>query len=153
MRRIKALVKRTGELMPEAKLPRIERRFPRVTCEEGSRILGKAEIGDFSSEEEKKLGAIMAEKGHDFFFITKYPSEAKPFYIMVEEDRPEISRGFDLEFDGMEVTSGGQRETSSRRASGGSGLTRSISRHISTRSGTACRLTAVSASASRASSR
>jgi aspartyl-tRNA synthetase len=107
---IKSLVKRTGEIMPEAKLPRIEQRFPRLTCEEGSKILGKAGIGDFSSEEEKKLGAIMAEKGHDFFFITKYPSEAKPFYIMVEEDRPEISRGFDLEFDGMEVTSGGQRE-------------------------------------------
>ena len=62
---------------------------------------------DLGSEEEKLLGEIMKKEGHDFFFITKYPIEAKPFYTMPEEDR--YSRGFDLECKGVEIASGSQR--------------------------------------------
>jgi aspartyl-tRNA synthetase len=62
---------------------------------------------DLGSEEEKLLGEIMKKEGHDFYFITKYPIEAKPFYTMPEKDK--YSRGFDLECKGVEIASGSQR--------------------------------------------
>jgi len=62
---------------------------------------------DLSSEDEKMLGDIMKEEGSEFYFITKYPIEAKPFYTMPDDDKH--SRGFDLECRGVEVASGSQR--------------------------------------------
>jgi aspartyl-tRNA synthetase len=62
---------------------------------------------DLGSEEEKLLGEIMKREGHDFYFITKYPIEAKPFYTMPEKEK--YSRGFDLECKGVEIASGSQR--------------------------------------------
>lgn len=107
---VKALVARTAKAMPDAALPKVGYEFPRLTCAEGARLLGRPPGGDFSSEEEKALGAKMREKGYDFFFLTKYDSDIKPFYIMTDSDDPKQCKSFDLEFDGMEVTSGGQRE-------------------------------------------
>lgn len=62
---------------------------------------------DLSTEDEKLLGDIMKEKGKDFYFITRYPLESKPFYTMPEGER--YSRGFDLECKGIEISSGSQR--------------------------------------------
>ena len=62
---------------------------------------------DLGSEEEKLLGTIMKKEKNEFYFITKYPIEAKPFYTMPEGDVH--SRGFDLECNGVEIASGSQR--------------------------------------------
>lgn len=62
---------------------------------------------DLGTEEEKLLGEIMKKEGYEFYFITKYPIEAKPFYTMLEGDK--YSRGFDLECKGIEMASGSQR--------------------------------------------
>jgi len=62
---------------------------------------------DLSTEDEKLLGGIMKDEGHEFYFITSYPLEAKPFYTMPEGDK--YSRGFDLECKGVELASGSQR--------------------------------------------
>ena len=62
---------------------------------------------DLGTEDEKLLGEIMKDEGHEFYFITKYPLEAKPFYTMPEGDK--YSRGFDLECKGVELASGSQR--------------------------------------------
>ena len=62
---------------------------------------------DLGTEDEKLLGEIMKGEGHEFYFITKYPLEAKPFYTMPEGDK--YSRGFDLECKGVELASGSQR--------------------------------------------
>ena len=62
---------------------------------------------DLGSEEEKLLGDMMKKEGHMFYFITKYPIEAKPFYTMPEESK--YSRGFDLACKGVEIASGSQR--------------------------------------------
>jgi aspartyl-tRNA synthetase len=70
----------------------------------GEKISQGDDIGDV---QEKKFGEIMAEKGHEWYFLTKYPSEIKPFYIMLDGKE---SRGFDLDYKGMEMASGGQRE-------------------------------------------
>ena len=47
-------------------------------------------------------------------FVTKYPRAARPFYAHPEVNadgslNSEITRGFDLLFRGIEITSGGQR--------------------------------------------
>ena len=49
----------------------------------------------------------MQKKGKEWYFITNYPSKIKPFYIMMDG---ESSMGMDLDFKGMEMASGGQRE-------------------------------------------
>ncbi|MDK2853354.1 MAG: aspartyl-tRNA synthetase [Thermococcaceae archaeon] len=97
--------------LEEPKLP-----FRRITYTQALEILkdlGK-EIPwgeDIDTEGEKMLGQYIKETyDEDLYFIYQYPSEAKPFYIMKYDDKPEISRAFDLEYRGVEITSGGQRE-------------------------------------------
>ena len=62
---------------------------------------------DLGTEEEKLLGDIMKKEGSEFYFITKYPIESKPFYTMPFEEK--YSCGFDLECKGVELASGSQR--------------------------------------------
>ncbi len=62
---------------------------------------------DLGAEDEKLLGEIMKEGGKEFYFITRYPLESKPFYTMPEGEK--YSRGFDLECKGVEIASGSQR--------------------------------------------
>ncbi len=62
---------------------------------------------DLGTEDEKLLGEIMKEDGKEFYFITRYPLESKPFYTMPEGEK--YSRGFDLECKGVEIASGSQR--------------------------------------------
>ena len=68
----------------------------------------KMEWGDdLEDAAERKIGELMEKKGHEWYFITKYPSKIKPFYVMLDG---EVSRGLDLDYRGMEMASGGQRE-------------------------------------------
>ncbi|MEM0467101.1 MAG: aspartate--tRNA(Asn) ligase [Candidatus Thermoplasmatota archaeon] len=62
---------------------------------------------DLTTEDEKLLGELMQKEGTDFYFITRYPLECKPFYTMPEGKKH--SRGFDLECKGVELASGSQR--------------------------------------------
>lgn len=62
---------------------------------------------DLGTEDEKLLGEIMGKEGKEFYFITKYPLESKPFYTMPEGNK--LSRGFDLANKGVEIASGSQR--------------------------------------------
>jgi len=61
---------------------------------------------DLGSEEERAIGEVMREEGKDFYFITKYPLDAKPFYTMPDGS---LSRSFDLGCKGIEIASGSQR--------------------------------------------
>ena len=65
---------------------------------------------DLSDPQERKLGEIMAKEGFEAYFITKYPSDIKAFYIMEDDENPKYSKAFDLEYMGIELASGGQRE-------------------------------------------
>jgi aspartyl-tRNA synthetase len=49
-------------------------------------------------------------KGSDFFFLNRFPSAAKPFYVMKVDETPEFARSVDLVYKGLELSSGGQRE-------------------------------------------
>ncbi len=88
--------------------------FKRIEFSEAVEIL-KSEGMDISGEEdltdaaEKKLGEIMAEKGYELYFITKFPWTSTGFYYMREEDGVK-TRKFDLDYKGLEIASGGQRE-------------------------------------------
>jgi len=68
---------------------------------------------DIDTKSEKILGNIVKEKfGSDLFFITKYPLKIKPFYTAPENfdnTDDKYSRSFDLEYKGVEISSGGQR--------------------------------------------
>jgi aspartyl-tRNA synthetase len=86
--------------------------FCRITYDEVLSLLSDhdctVEWGeDLSTEEERLLGKIMSGQGHDFYFITKYPLSAKPFYTLPWKEK--YSCGFDLECKGVELASGSQR--------------------------------------------
>ena len=87
--------------------------FPRVTYKECLQLLAtvgvKLKFGDdIGTDDEKKVGELVKKKYKtNAYFITKYPFELKPFYIMTDG---EVSRGFDFEYEGEELASGGQRE-------------------------------------------
>jgi len=89
--------------------------FKRITYEKARELLkeeGK-EIPkgkDLDTEAEKMLGDIMEREGHELYYIIEYPSEEKPFYIMRKDEEPYYSHSFDLDYKGIEITSGGQRE-------------------------------------------
>jgi aspartyl-tRNA synthetase len=93
----------------EVKVPALP--FARVSYDDALKLLAERGRniewgGDIGTEDEKLLGDIMKEKGQDFYFITRYPLAAKPFYAHPEGDK---ARAFDLEYRGMELSSGAQR--------------------------------------------
>jgi aspartyl-tRNA synthetase len=88
--------------------------YPVLTYEECLRMVREAGLEladgeDLGTEGEKIIGDIMSDGGHDLYWITEYPEEAKPFYIMEKEGTP-YSFSFDLDYKGQEISSGGQRE-------------------------------------------
>ncbi len=92
--------------------------FPRVTMEEAYVILAnkgytvtRAEKGDLDPEGERVLAQYIKEKfGYDFVFVTDYPVGVRAFYHMRHEDKPGFTKSFDLLWNGLEVTTGAQRE-------------------------------------------
>ncbi len=90
--------------------------FPRVTFAEAKKILREMSVpsekeNDFSPEEERKLGEYINEKHrHEFVFVTAYPHASRAFYHMRDEQDPHLTKGFDLFWNGLEVTTGAQRE-------------------------------------------
>jgi aspartyl-tRNA synthetase len=69
------------------------------------------DASDFSPEEERQLCRLVKQKyGHEFVFVTDYLVEARPFYHMRYEDKPKVTKSFDLLWRGVEITTGAQRE-------------------------------------------
>lgn len=113
----KALVsafKKVQEIKPEIEVPTMP--FPRISLEEAKMKLKSLGVtsekeDDLSPEEEREISRLFKEeRGHDFVFITDYPISIRPFYHMRHEDRPELTKSFDLLYKGVEVTTGAQRE-------------------------------------------
>jgi nondiscriminating aspartyl-tRNA synthetase len=66
---------------------------------------------DLDRESEKLLtDFVKREYGSDYFFVNRFPSSVKPFYVMRVDDEPEFARSVDLVYKGLELSSGGQRE-------------------------------------------
>jgi len=114
---VHAMWKRASECTAELELlekkitlPKLP--FPRVPYDDVIKQLQKNGSAiqwgeDLGAEDEKLLGDLMSKQSIDFYFITKYPLESKPFYTMPDGEK--YSRGFDLECKGVEISSGSQR--------------------------------------------
>ncbi|MFI6623099.1 aspartate--tRNA(Asn) ligase [Streptomyces sp. NPDC050528] len=99
----------------EVAVPRVP--FPRITMTAAQEILrGKVwdtegVKEDLDPEGERGVTAHVKEQtGHDFVFITHYPTSIRPFYHMRPADRPDLTLSFDLLWKGLEITTGAQRE-------------------------------------------
>jgi aspartyl-tRNA synthetase len=91
--------------------------FPRIPLEEAKGLLrdsGHDTPGaehDLDPPSERALSAIVKERhGHEFAFVTDYPTSVRPFYHMRYADRPTVTKSFDLLWRGIELTTGAQRE-------------------------------------------
>jgi aspartyl-tRNA synthetase len=91
--------------------------FPRMTLEQAKELLrdhGHDAPGpehDLDPPSERALSAIVErEHGHEFVFVTDYPTTVRPFYHMRYPDRPTVTKSFDLLWRGVELTTGAQRE-------------------------------------------
>jgi aspartyl-tRNA synthetase len=90
--------------------------FPRITLADARSIL--AERGhhidhkaDLDPPGERGIAEYIKEKyGHEFVFVTDYPTEVRPFYHRRHEDDQSLTNSFDLLWKGLEVTTGAQRE-------------------------------------------
>lgn len=100
----------------ELEVPQVP--FPRLTMSEAYQILKDQGYklpperkGDLDPGAERALGAYIKERfGNDFVFVKDWPIAVRPFYHMRFEDRPELTKSFDLLGRGLEITTGAQRE-------------------------------------------
>jgi nondiscriminating aspartyl-tRNA synthetase len=91
--------------------------FPRVTLEHAKELLrehGHEAPGaghDLDPPSERALSAIVKElHGHEFTFVTDYPTTVRPFYHMRHPEDQTLTKSFDLLWRGIELTTGAQRE-------------------------------------------
>lgn len=87
----------------------------RITFEEGVKMLQEAGVeidplDDIGTETERILGGLVKEKYKtDFYMLTRYPKNARPFYTMPAPDDPNYTNSFDIFIRGEEIISGAQR--------------------------------------------
>ncbi len=91
--------------------------FPRITLQRAKELLSEAgheppgEGHDLDPPSERALSELMLEReGHEFTFVTDYPTTVRPFYHMRYEHDPSLTKSFDLLWRGIELTTGAQRE-------------------------------------------
>ena len=112
--RCKVEIERVREQFPFKDLKYL-RPTLKLTYAEGCALLREAgvdqsDLEDLSTENEKKLGDLVAEKfGTDFFFLDKFPLAVRPFYTMPDPNNPNLSNSYDFFIRGQEILSGAQR--------------------------------------------
>ncbi|HEX3509726.1 MAG TPA: aspartate--tRNA(Asn) ligase [Solirubrobacteraceae bacterium] len=91
--------------------------FPRVSLAEAKELAREAGVEvpgaghDLDPPSERALSQVVRERyGHEFVFVTDYPTTVRPFYHMRHEDNQALTKSFDLLWRGIEITTGAQRE-------------------------------------------
>lgn len=91
--------------------------FPRMTMAQARELLAEngwstdRAKGDLDPEGERLLSSLIREReGHEFVFVTEYPTTVRPFYHLRPADNPDVTASFDLLWKGIEITTGAQRE-------------------------------------------
>ncbi len=91
--------------------------FPRIPLAEAKRIVAERgyvvprDDADMDPEGERRIAAYVKETyGHEFVFLTDYASSIRPFYHMRHADDPSLTNSYDLIFNGVEISTGAQRE-------------------------------------------
>jgi aspartyl-tRNA synthetase len=110
LRHGEAITQLTGTRVTVPGLP-----FPRITmarAQEALRAGGwSGERDDLDPDGERRISAYLREQtGHEFAFVTHYPASVRPFYHMREPGRPDLTLSYDLIWNGLEITTGAQRE-------------------------------------------
>ena len=104
-------LKTCGVELKVPKTPFPEIKFPEVYEVLSSRGKSLPRGEDPDEEVKDELAAYAREElGSDYFFINRFPSAIKPFYVMRVDDEPEFARSTDLHLGSLELSSGGQRE-------------------------------------------
>jgi aspartyl-tRNA synthetase len=100
-----------GKKVKIPKTPFPELRFPKI-YEILKKLGKKIPFGeDYDRKSEVLLAEYVKKKyKSDFFFVNRFPSKTKPFYVMKVDEEPRWARSVDLIFKGLEQSSGGQRE-------------------------------------------
>ncbi len=94
----------------------VPKRIPAISFDEALKIakeMGAKEIEEFdlTPECERKICEYFSNNENvDFVVVKDFPFKKKPFYIMRNEENPNVCYAFDLLYRGLELTSGGQRE-------------------------------------------
>ena len=100
--------------MYKVELPN-EVKIPRITLEEAHKILlekynKKSPLGNIDAKGEELIcDYVKKEYGTEFVFLTKYPVAKRPMYTMPDDEDKTLTKSFDLIYDGLEITTGGQR--------------------------------------------
>jgi aspartyl-tRNA synthetase len=91
--------------------------FPRITLAQAKEQLAERGVSapagqlDLDPASERALSALVAEReGHEFAFVTDYPTAVRPFYHMRHAEDQRLTKSFDLLWRGIELTTGAQRE-------------------------------------------
>ncbi|PCI29496.1 aspartate--tRNA(Asn) ligase [Candidatus Wolfebacteria bacterium] len=100
----------------EVETPLVPEKFPVMKLREAQELI-KKETGkdktnepDLEPEDERFLCEYSRKNlGSDFIFITHYPVSKRPFYTYEDEEDLGFTKGFDLLYRGVEITTGGQR--------------------------------------------
>ncbi|PUU82735.1 hypothetical protein B9Z19DRAFT_1105647 [Tuber borchii] len=98
----------------EFKVPR-DGRVLRLTFAQGIQMLHHAghevpDLEDLSTEMERTLGRLVAERyDQDFYILDKFPLAVRPFYTMPDPEDPQYSNSYDFFMRGEEILSGAQR--------------------------------------------
>jgi nondiscriminating aspartyl-tRNA synthetase len=91
--------------------------FPRISLADAKVLLRErgheppGDGDDLDPPSERALSQAIAElHGHEFAFVTDYPTTVRPFYHMRHEHDRTLTKSFDLLWRGIELTTGAQRE-------------------------------------------
>ncbi|RFA23723.1 aspartate--tRNA(Asn) ligase [Subtercola boreus] len=91
--------------------------FPRIPLLDAKEIVASRghvvdrNDDDMDPEGERQIAAYVEETfGHQFVFLTDYPTSIRPFYHMHSDENPALTKSYDLIFRGTEITTGAQRE-------------------------------------------
>jgi nondiscriminating aspartyl-tRNA synthetase len=91
--------------------------FPRIPLAEAKEVVASRgyvvprDDADMDPEGERQIAAYVKETyGHDFVFLTDYASSIRPFYHMRHEGNTELTKSYDLIYNGTEIATGAQRE-------------------------------------------
>ena len=99
-----------------ATIPNVPSDIPKLTLREAQVLITKETGKDCTNEpdlepEHERWLCDYAMKTHnsDFIFVTNFPTAKRPFYTYRDEKDPTYTKGFDLLFRGVEITTGAQR--------------------------------------------
>lgn len=97
-------------------IPVVPKDIPKLTLREAQKLITKETGKDCTNEpdlepEHERWLCDYAEKtfDSDFIFIMNFPTAKRPFYTYRDEKDPTYTKGFDLLFRGVEITTGAQR--------------------------------------------